>query len=128
MHEFAIASAVVESVVRNARGRTVTAVTIRVGTLRQVVPDSLEFAFGIVARETVCDGARLEQIVIPTRLRCDPCTREWAVGLPDFRCPTCGDAGRVVTGEELEIESIVVEEAARDRTEPRQEATCTASG
>lgn len=117
MHEFSIASAVVERAVHHARGRPVTAVTLRVGRLRQVIPDSLDFAFGIVSRETVCEGARLEQVVIPARLCCETCRTEWGIDLPDFRCPTCGERAAVVSGEELEVESIEIEEAA-----------CTASG
>ena len=59
VHELSLASAVVDTVERHADGRRVTAVTLRSGHLRQVVPDSLEFYFGHVARGTVCEGARL---------------------------------------------------------------------
>jgi len=41
MHELALASAVVEAVERHADGRRVLAVHLRVGRLRQVVPESL---------------------------------------------------------------------------------------
>ena len=34
-----------------------TAVEVEVGRLRQVVPDALEFAFELVARETPLEGA-----------------------------------------------------------------------
>ena len=111
MHEFSIASAVVDTAVRHARGRRVTVVTVRFGRLRQVVPDALAFAFGIVTRETVCEGARLEQVVVPARLRCAPCAHEWEIEVPAFRCPRCAGAQvAVLTGEELEVESIEVEE------------------
>jgi hydrogenase nickel incorporation protein HypA/HybF len=113
MHEFSIAAAVVDTAVRHAAGRRVTVVTVRCGRLRQVVPDSLDFAFGIVSRETVCEGARLEQQVVAARLRCAPCAREWEIELPAFRCPGCGGAEvAVLSGEELEVESIEVEEVA----------------
>jgi hydrogenase nickel incorporation protein HypA/HybF len=113
MHEFSIAAAVVDTAVRHARGRRVTVVSVRFGRLRQVVPDSLEFAFGIVARETVCEGARLAWDVVPARLRCDGCGEEWEIELPAFRCPGCGgSAVAVLSGEELEVESIEVEEGA----------------
>jgi hydrogenase nickel incorporation protein HypA/HybF len=113
MHEFSIASAVVDTAVRHAAGRRVTGVHVRFGRLRQVVPDSLEFAFGIVSRETACDGARLSWEVVPARLRCDGCEREWEIELPAFRCPGCGGAAvTVLSGEELEVESIEVEEGA----------------
>jgi hydrogenase nickel incorporation protein HypA/HybF len=91
----------------------VTVVTVRFGRLRQVVPDALEFAFGIVARETVCEGARLEQVIVPARLRCAPCAHAWEVEAPAFRCPRCGGIEvAVLSGEELQVESIEVEEDA----------------
>ena len=76
-------------------------VYLRVGHLRQVVPDSLEFYFEFVARGTVCEGARLEQEAIPARLRCQACDREWAIEIPAFRCPTCaGSDGRRERGNQ----------------------------
>lgn len=113
MHEFSIAAAVVDTAVRHAGGRRVGVVSVRCGMLRQVVPDALDFAFGIVARETLCDGARLEQEQVPTRLRCRGCGREWAIAVADFRCPACpsGDV-EVRSGEELEVESIELYEEA----------------
>ena len=111
MHEMAISSAVLESVVRHAGGRQVFAVKLRVGHLRQVVPDSLEFYWGIVTRDGVCEGSVLEQEVIAARLECTACARVWEIELPVFRCPTCGGADvRVAAGDELEVESIEVEE------------------
>jgi len=110
MHELSVSSAVVNTVVRHAAGRRVTAVHLRVGALRQVVPDSLEFYWGIVTRETVCEGARLEQELVPARLRCDNCDAEWQLDAPAFRCPTCEGLAAIVAGEELEVESIDVRE------------------
>ncbi len=113
MHEFSIASAIVDTAVRHAAGRRVTLVTVRCGRLRQVVPDSLEFAFAILSRETLCDGARLEQEVVPARLRCGACGDEFEIELPVFRCASCASADvAVLTGEELEVESIEVSEEA----------------
>jgi hydrogenase nickel incorporation protein HypA/HybF len=113
MHELSVSSAIVDTVVRHAEGRRVTAVRVRLGRLRQVVPASLAFYFELVSRETVCDGARLEQEVVPAALRCDDCAHAWEIDLPDFRCPQCGSGQvTVVTGEELEVESIEVEEAS----------------
>jgi hydrogenase nickel incorporation protein HypA/HybF len=117
MHELSISSAVVDTVVAHAAGRRVTSVTMTVGAFRQVVPESLEFYFEIVSRGTVCEGARLEQLLVPLRLGCSSCGEEWEPEVPAFRCPSCGGAVvEVRQGAELEVESIEVEEAS----------TCTA--
>jgi hydrogenase nickel incorporation protein HypA/HybF len=112
MHELSISSAICDTAVRHAAGRAVTRVAVRVGRLRQVVPASLSFCFGLVAKDTVCDGAQLDLEIVPARLHCGACDHDWEIDVPAFRCPRCssGDAA-VVTGEELEVESIEVEEA-----------------
>jgi hydrogenase nickel incorporation protein HypA/HybF len=112
MHELSLSGAIVNTVVKHAAGRPVSLVSMRIGALRQVVPDTLEFYFGFVSKGTVCEGARLEQELIPARLRCATCEREWEIDLPIFMCPGCGSAGRVgvASGEEFEVESIEVEE------------------
>ena len=104
---------------RHAAGRRVTAVTCASAHLRQVVPDSLAFYFGIVARETVCEGARLEQELVAAR----GCAARLRRTSGRSTCPTsaaraAARAGRrgASAASELEVESIEVEE----------EAACTA--
>lgn len=111
MHELSIASAIVATAARHADGCRVTAIRVRVGRLRQVVPDSLQFCFGMVARESLCEGARLELEIVPAVLRCSDCSHEWEIASPPFRCPQCagGDVA-AVRGEELEVESIEIED------------------
>ena len=113
MHELSLSSAIVNTVVKHAADRRVTAVYLRVGALRQVVPDTLGFYFEFVARGTVCEGARLEQEIIAAALRCRACGHAWEITIPAFRCPRCSSANvRVAAGEEFEVESIDVEEVA----------------
>ena len=112
MHELSVASAVLDTALRHAEDRRILAVSLRIGHLRQVIPDSLAFYFEIVARDTPAEGARLEQVVVPARLRCGGCGDEWDMeGTPEFRCPRCA-AGEVavIAGNELEVDSIEVEE------------------
>jgi hydrogenase nickel incorporation protein HypA/HybF len=112
MHELSLSGAIVNTAVKHADGRPVSLVSIRVGRLRQVVPDTLDFYFGFVANGTLCEGARLEQEIVPALLRCRDCEREWEIDFPDFRCEPCGGTDvEVLTGNEFEVESIEVEEA-----------------
>lgn len=111
MHELSLSSAIVETVERHAAGRKVTSVAMTIGALRQVVPDSLAFYFEIVSRDTVCEGAELEQTLVPGRLVCRACDHAWELQFADFRCPKCLDGNAEVTaGNEFQVESIMVEE------------------
>ena len=110
MHELALARAILATALDRAEGRRVTGVELRIGALRQVVPGSLAFNFGVLARDTACEGAALEQRLQPARLRC-ACGAEWELEALSFHCPVCRSAEtRVTAGEELVIESIDVEE------------------
>jgi hydrogenase nickel incorporation protein HypA/HybF len=120
VHELSLSSALVNTVVKHARGRPVSRVSVRVGRLRQVVPDSLSFYFEIVARETVCEGARLELLDVPARLRCGLCRQDWEPLIAAFRCPRCAGAEvEVLSGEEFEVEWIEVEELEASCIAPR---------
>jgi hydrogenase nickel incorporation protein HypA/HybF len=120
MHELSLSSAVVNTAVKHAGGQRVEVVSLRIGRLRQVVPPTLEFYFGFVARGTVCEGARLEYELIDAVLRCRPCAREWSIEVPAFRCPTCGGSDvEVASGNEFEVESI-------DIATGQEEAECIA--
>ena|SRR5579863_126193 len=113
MHELSLARAIVDTAVRHAGGARVTAVRVRAGQLRQVVPESLTFYFTHVARETLCEGARLEVEAVPACLRCRDCEHEWQLEEAVFRCPCCaGTDVNVGSGEELEVDSIEIEEEA----------------
>lgn len=117
MHEYAIATGVIEAALKHAGGRRVTAVNLRVGPLRQVVPDALAFAFDLAARGTGCEGARLEQELVPCRLRCPSCDVEWTTPEPSFRCRECGWPATVLSGDELQLDSIEVEDEHEDDEE-----------
>ena len=120
MHELSIASAVLNTALRNAGERRVTAVAVRAGRLRQVVPESLRFYFEIVTRDTPLEGARLELTEVPVRLGCRDCGHHWEPDWPLFRCPECESAEvSVLAGEELSVEYIEVEEREPACTAPR---------
>ena len=124
MHELSISSAIVDTALRHARGRPVTRVDVRIGALRQVVPESLDFYFEIVSRDTDCARATLEIELVEALMGCPTCGHQWdpapeplaghealAPVLPVFRCPACERAdAEVLRGDELEVESIEIAE------------------
>jgi hydrogenase nickel incorporation protein HypA/HybF len=126
VHELSLSGAIVNTAVKHADGRRVSLVSLRVGRLRQVIPETLEFYFEFVARGTPCEGARLEQEVVEARLRCLPCDLEWAIEIPAFRCPSCGGSQvEIASGDEFLVESIEVEDLEVS-AEHEEEAACIA--
>jgi hydrogenase nickel incorporation protein HypA/HybF len=113
MHELSIAEALVAIAARHAGDRQVVRVEVRLGHLRQVVPQALEFAFGLVAEGTPVEGAELVMEVVPAAGSCRTCGT--AGELPGFPllCAACGSADLEITqGEELLVDALELEESA----------------
>ena len=121
MHELAVAQAIIAAAERHAEDRPISVVRVRVGRPRQVVPEYLGFYFDVASKETLCEGLRSSGSAVDSRLRCSACGAEWDPAPPPaangdelvvrFRCPECESADhRVVSGDELVVESIDVSE------------------
>jgi hydrogenase nickel incorporation protein HypA/HybF len=107
MHELSIAQALVEQVeaVRcSHQGRGVVSVGLRIGSWRLVVPESLDFYYTLLTRDTPLDGSRLEMETVEARGLCPNCGEIFPVEAPLIICPVCGSlGGDLVAGQELDL-------------------------
>ncbi|HUI22297.1 MAG TPA: hydrogenase maturation nickel metallochaperone HypA [Methylocella sp.] len=112
MHELAITCNIVELAEEAANGRRVHRVTIEIGELSGVLPDAITFCFPEVANGTCLQDAFLEIRRIDALARCSGCGSEFRTPEITTVCP-CGSLDFVrLSGEELNIKSIELEEAA----------------
>lgn len=91
------------------RGRRVARVVLRIGALAGIDPEAMRFAFDVVSKGTVADGADFEIEDVPVAAWCAGCEREFPGDSRDFifTCPACGDlSGEVRRGRELELSRI----------------------
>src|SRR5262245_4620940 len=80
---------------------------LRVGPLSGVVPEALAFAFEVVTRGTIADGARLEVEHVPIICYCPVCQEEFSPDGWVFDCPHCGRlTSEDRQGHELELASV----------------------
>jgi hydrogenase nickel incorporation protein HypA/HybF len=111
MHELSIAQAIVDVAARHADGRRVVKIEVRVGHLRQVVPDSLDFAFTLLTPGTALDGCELQIEHVPARGRCRECGAQSVLEDFPLRCARCeGLDLEVIAGEELLVDALELEE------------------
>jgi hydrogenase nickel incorporation protein HypA/HybF len=111
VHELSIAEAVVAIVERHAAGRTVRRVELRVGYLRQVVPDALTFAFELITEGTRLEGAELVIEEVPARARCRGCAAETEMEWFPLACGQCGGLDvELVAGEELLVDALELDD------------------
>ena len=93
-----------------AGGRRITGVRLRVGTLSGAVPEALRFAFDVVCRGTIAEGASLEMESVPAAGWCPVCRAEFACADFISECPRCHNPnGELRRGRELEIASVEID-------------------
>ena len=85
----------------------VSTVRLRIGALRQVVPETLTFCFVAAVRGTPLEGCRLNIEQLPAEARCRKCSLTFTVEDNWFQCPRCSEPGSdLLTGNELELTSL----------------------
>jgi hydrogenase nickel incorporation protein HypA/HybF len=116
MHELSIADALLRIALRHAEGRRIESVEVKVGHLRQVVPDALAFAWTLVTPGTEADGAELVIEEIPAAGVCRGCGTESEWDAFPLACTACGSFDvELVRGEELLVDALTMEEVPSGR-------------
>jgi hydrogenase nickel incorporation protein HypA/HybF len=112
MHELSLTKSIVAIAGDAAKGRRVRRVTVEVGKLSCVAPDALRFAFDAATSDTALAGATLDIRIVEGRARCGACGTEFATETLFDAC-ACGSHDLAqIAGEELNVKSIEIEEAA----------------
>lgn len=92
-----------------AQAERIHSLRMRVGALSGVVPESLEFAFEILAKGTMAEGATLCVERVPIVCFCASCDREFPAANLYCECPGCQQPSvDVRQGRELELTSLEV--------------------
>ena len=98
MHEVSLLQDALELALAEAKREgtsRIHRIGLRVGALSGVVPEALEFAFEVVTRGSLAEGARLDVTVVPAAGRCSHCGETFSVEESGFMCPTCGAPAQI---------------------------------
>ena len=108
MHELSLAEALHKTVEtwQQENGGKIVSVTVEIGRLGGVDPDSLKYAFSMVAPYPV------KTVLLTLRFLCGGCGKEVETERLPEKCPYCGavDQLRRLNGRELAIREIEVED------------------
>lgn len=112
MHELSLCRSIAGIVDRAAAGRPVASITLDVGELRQVVPQTLQYCWGLVTQTTALDGSTLVINRIQGVVECEGCGEHTRmVEAITLVCSGCGGTEvRVVEGEEFLVRSLELKE------------------
>ena len=113
MHEMAIAQGILDIVLKTAaehNGKKVTGVTLRIGQMTQIEPESLKFGFAALSIGSIADGAEITINSMPLVGQCDSCKQQFSIEKYCFLCPYCNSASvTLISGRELAVEYLEVE-------------------
>ena len=110
MHELSIADAILQIALAHAGERKIESIEVKVGHLRQVVPDALAFAFTLVSEGTPAEGAELQLEEVPAAGTCRACGAQTEFDGFPLACATCGSLDvELVRGEELLVDALTME-------------------
>ena len=114
MHELSIASSLLEKVLeereRHGGGR-ITEINLRVGKLSHIMPEPLEFAFQILAKDTAAEKARINIERVPVALKCRTCGWEGDAAESSFDCARCKSSDvEIAAGMELVLASFTLDQ------------------
>jgi hydrogenase nickel incorporation protein HypA/HybF len=115
MHELSIAESIIDLAVQEAKKRNspaIATIKLRLGEFTGVVREALEFGFEAARRGTLAEAAALEIELVPLKTRCSQCG---LVGRPVddfcFLCAVCGRPVEIISGREMQVEYLELEEA-----------------
>lgn len=113
MHEFSIATALMEQLQQIADQRHATRIVeveVHCGVMQQVVAESLQLAFAAVSAETLAAGARLRIVEERLAARCRSCGDSFEAAIDNYLCPRCRTADVEITaGRDIVLQSVVCE-------------------
>jgi len=101
---------------------SVKEVALVIGRLTNLGAEQLEFAYGIMSKDSILEGSTLVIEEEDIAVRCGECGYEGAVknmdlgedshyNIPILSCPECGGAVAVTAGRSCRVRSIDIEEA-----------------
>lgn len=114
MHEVSLMEQALELALEYAHqqnAQKILRLKMRIGTMSGVVPEALEFAFDIVTRGTLAEGAILEIEKVPVVCYCPNCNIEFQPADLFYECPQCGElSSEIRKGKEIELASLELSE------------------
>ena len=112
MHEMSLCEAIAGAVNRHAGGQPVTSVLVRIGHLRQVVPDALRFSWEMITTGSDLEGCVLEIESVPATVACRACGKTTTLDMPIVGCGECFSRDvELLTGEEFAVVSLELADA-----------------
>ncbi|PHS18279.1 MAG: hydrogenase maturation nickel metallochaperone HypA [Kangiella sp.] len=106
MHELGITRNIVSIVSEHAKGKKVKRVSLDIGKLSAILPESIRFCFDICSKDTVLENAELRINEIQGIAKCKICSNEFEIEQLFGRCVCGSNDIECINGEEMKIKEM----------------------
>jgi len=111
MHELPFTERVIAIILEEAEGvyaSKINKVELTIGKLSGILPACVQFAFSVLSRKTLAEGAKLEFHEPEGQVLCRSCKTVFnSKGFDDLSCPNCQKKKiEVLSGKEFTVDSI----------------------
>jgi len=123
MHEVSVVSSIIEAVLAELKkhgAAKADEITVVIGDLTSLGEEQMEFAYGIMTKDTELDGSSIHFEREPVTLRCIKCGHEGQAEtlqndfynhtVPIISCPKCGGQAEILSGQSCRIRSMTIRE------------------
>ncbi|HID47931.1 MAG TPA: hydrogenase maturation nickel metallochaperone HypA [Methanothermococcus okinawensis] len=119
MHELSYATSMLNTILDTVKNhnlknvKRVSKIKLEIGELTFINVEQLKFAFQVISKSTICEGAEIEVEFIKPYVTCKEC--EYSGELEELEdliisCPKCGSLSlKIEGGKEFNIKNITVE-------------------
>ena len=122
MHELPVTESILKIVLEFAQknqAKSVTDITLTIGSLSSIVDDSVQFYWDHISQGTICENAKLHFNRVMATLKCLDCGTTYSLIEELTPCPSCGSINIIIlSGEEFQVDhnEIIKEETSSDET------------
>ena len=115
MHEMGIVQSMLDIIEEQAEShnvKKVVRINLEFGVLTAVMPDAIRFAFEVLSKDGIAEGAELEITMIPIKAYCLDCGKSHVMDDYQPFCPSCDSAAlQIVEGRaEMRVASMEVDD------------------
>ena len=113
MHEASLATNIIDIIKEEMKkygGSKLSKIFIDVGEFTHIDPETLQFAFEMISKDTEFERTLVEIKKIPLILSCSDCKKEFSGDEPIFSCPICkSDKVEILKGREFRITELEID-------------------
>ena len=114
MHELSLCKSIVDTVLEQMKKHdlprgSLLSTKINVGAMRQIVSEQMQFAYGVLTKNTIAAGSELDITVLPVIIKCNACGWKGQTDTIMAYCPECFSVDVIMLqGKELTLEKLEV--------------------